>query len=440
MKRTCATLTVLAALAATACADLCDKCKDMMYTMDIGQCGFCGGETGSGAFKFCKACSAKFGVCEHCGELLKPAAQEPKPEEKPAPPGQEPATKIDAAKAGTYKSGKWEYRYAPAGRARKGASGELLYDGKAVHSDGVRVNDFHVTPWGRLFWVGPRGWLPGPVGAKAGRLLLSPQTRPAKALMLTKADNGKTVEPMVGQEIVLRLAGNPTTGYSWAAKALEGKAIRPVGQVKYEQDAGQAGRVGAGGTFEFRFQAVAEGSATISMVYARPWEKDKPPAETFKVSLAVKENPAAARANELTAQIKTFGLRLVYHGEQDKPYQSLTLTVPPIQTLRHDPFHPIAVISEEQARKIIDHLAAEGFLAEAADGRGKTFKLPTGPAYVMSVGAGEIELNQDLGWGLNMLTRLDALRTVLDGKAAEEMTRLLARMSGHRRQWESPRR
>ena len=52
--------------AASGWSELCVKCKDGMYTADIGTCAGCGGTTSSGAFKLCKACSAKLHQCEHC--------------------------------------------------------------------------------------------------------------------------------------------------------------------------------------------------------------------------------------------------------------------------------------------------------------------------------------------------------------------------------------
>ena len=78
MKHTVVMLAVVLALAAGAAGELCSKCKGKAYTEDTVQCSRCKtGWTGSGAFKLCKACSAKLGQCEHCRAPLKAA---PKPE------------------------------------------------------------------------------------------------------------------------------------------------------------------------------------------------------------------------------------------------------------------------------------------------------------------------------------------------------------------------
>ena len=73
--------TVTAALfllvAANATADLCPKCRDGIYISSVGKCVVCKGHTTSGAFKLCRACSAKLAECEHCRARLNPAAKPP---------------------------------------------------------------------------------------------------------------------------------------------------------------------------------------------------------------------------------------------------------------------------------------------------------------------------------------------------------------------------
>jgi hypothetical protein len=82
-------------------------------------------------------------------------------------------------------------------------------------------------------------------------------------------------------------------------------------------------------------------------------------------------------------------------------------------------------------------LGADGFL-DRADDLQSNVKLPppTMPGYTLTVATKGLQLRQDLGWGLPMLRRLDALRTMLDGDAAKEMDLLLGRLSGLRAQWE----
>jgi hypothetical protein len=150
---------------------------------------------------------------------------------------------------------------------------------------------------------------------------------------------------------------------------------------------------------------------------------------------------AAARAEQLKAAVASFGLTLAYHGEQDQPYYGLTLTVHEgVVGRRDDPFHPVETVTKEQAGRVIDHLAVEGFLDHAIEVGDKEIPAPPAPCYTMTLlsedESGRHELYEVLGWGLPLLGRLDGLRGVLDGGAAEAMDRLLGRMSGHRREWE----
>jgi hypothetical protein len=60
--------------------------------------------------------------------------------------------------------------------------------------------------------------------------------------------------------------------------------------------------------------------------------------------------------------VKSFRLQLEYNGDQDKPYYSLTLTVPCVAHDSKSAFYPQVQITEEQAQRIIEYLATEGFL------------------------------------------------------------------------------
>ena len=109
---------------------------------------------------------------------------------------------------------------------------------------------------------------------------------PPKEVALDQKANGKTVPVVLGQTVVVRLKGNPTTGYQWTVQKIEGKAVKQVGKVEYVHGGGDA--EGSGGVFVAAFQTIKAGAATITMGYLRPWEKKKPPIESFIVTLDVK--------------------------------------------------------------------------------------------------------------------------------------------------------
>jgi len=148
---------------------------------------------------------------------------------------------------------------------------------------------------------------------------------------------------------------------------------------------------------------------------------------------------AAERAEKLKADVKRFTLILNYTDPQDKPFYRLLLSVPVLPgNDRANPFFQSARITEDQAKAIIDYLAADCFFDKAEDGRNRdaTPKPPTGPTYLLAVTTDAAAYQAWIGWNLKMLHRLDGLRKLLDGDAAKGMDLLLGRLSGYRRQWE----
>lgn len=107
-------------------------------------------------------------------------------------------------------------------------------------------------------------------------------------LELTKADDGKTFAVKVGDAVTVKLAGNPTTGFAWAAALDDASAalLKEQGEPDYTQDATDEEVVGAGGTYTFTFTAAAAGEATIELAYARPWESVQPE-ETFTAVITI---------------------------------------------------------------------------------------------------------------------------------------------------------
>lgn len=101
------------------------------------------------------------------------------------------------------------------------------------------------------------------------------------------SSNGKSVAAKVGDAIVVKLKGNATTGHLWAVSSVDGKSVTAVGEVKYTPTAAAQGVVGSGGVFVATFKAVAPGKTILTLGYARPWEKDGPPLETFRVTVEV---------------------------------------------------------------------------------------------------------------------------------------------------------
>jgi len=103
------------------------------------------------------------------------------------------------------------------------------------------------------------------------------------------AEDGKQVELRQGQVLVITLASNPTTGYSWAVAAVDATLLAQAGNPVYRGPEDQkTPLVGAGGSETFRFTASAAGSTTLRLEYRRPWEKDQPAAQTYTLQVVVR--------------------------------------------------------------------------------------------------------------------------------------------------------
>jgi inhibitor of cysteine peptidase len=101
---------------------------------------------------------------------------------------------------------------------------------------------------------------------------------------LTDQDNGSQVNLRPGQNLIVELAANPTTGYEWALAADPDAAVLKV--LGHEYKAPASSRVGAGGTDTWRFQAAGSGQVTLKLVYRRPWD-EQDMASDFSVNVIV---------------------------------------------------------------------------------------------------------------------------------------------------------
>ena len=118
-----------------------------------------------------------------------------------------------------------------------------------------------------------------------------------KTYEMTKDDNGKTLKVKVGDTIRVKLKSNRTTGYSWALTGKTDAKVLKSGEVEYKVDEHPAGMVGVGGNDFCTFTALAPGKTEIALGYARPWEKDKEPAQAFKLTVEVEGATAPAADN-----------------------------------------------------------------------------------------------------------------------------------------------
>ena len=95
----------------------------------------------------------------------------------------------------------------------------------------------------------------------------------------------ENMELAIGQRESITLPGNPTTGYIWqVAESAECVEV----EVKLETAENPRGMVGCPRATVVTVSAIKAGQGTVKLVYARPWEKGKAPAETHLINVTVK--------------------------------------------------------------------------------------------------------------------------------------------------------
>jgi len=107
----------------------------------------------------------------------------------------------------------------------------------------------------------------------------------APTVELTAADSGSTVTLETGQTLKIALDANRSTGFSWKLDEPVPALLEQSGEPGYvvESDG-----VGAPGTETWTFVARSPGEASVTMVYARPFEAEAEPARRFEVTVLVR--------------------------------------------------------------------------------------------------------------------------------------------------------
>lgn len=115
-----------------------------------------------------------------------------------------------------------------------------------------------------------------------------PTTRPTASapVVARNSDDGHVVKVAPDQNLVIRLASNPSTGFSWKVAVIDPQYLQQQGERVYEHADPQM--IGAGGTDVFTFKAVKKGHTVLVLDYVRPWEK-KPAETTFTLNVSIDE-------------------------------------------------------------------------------------------------------------------------------------------------------
>ena len=86
-------------------------------------------------------------------------------------------------------------------------------------------------------------------------------------IKLTQADAGRLIVARRGDDLLLELGANPTTGFEWKVNLLEGQIT-----LVSDEFVTQATTIGSGGLHRFKFSCSDLGAASIELFHWRPWE------------------------------------------------------------------------------------------------------------------------------------------------------------------------
>jgi len=99
------------------------------------------------------------------------------------------------------------------------------------------------------------------------------------------SETPENIETRLGEDLVITLESNPTTGYSWRLSEPLPGILELVGK-EFKPAENMENIAGAGGIEEWTLKSIEKGRAAVSFEYVRPWEKDKPPVKrrTFLIT------------------------------------------------------------------------------------------------------------------------------------------------------------
>jgi inhibitor of cysteine peptidase len=123
-------------------------------------------------------------------------------------------------------------------------------------------------------------------------LLLALFVAQGKTLLLDDSDDNSHICLYVGDTLTIRLASNPTTGFSWGQPE-----VTHLQALSSDSEPGTSKRAGAPGFQTFSFKATEEGESTLTLNYFRPFEKATPPAKIFLLFVTIEPRPIVTKSS-----------------------------------------------------------------------------------------------------------------------------------------------
>jgi inhibitor of cysteine peptidase len=104
-------------------------------------------------------------------------------------------------------------------------------------------------------------------------------------ITLTQNDRGGSFEASPGDEVLIRLEENPTTGYRWALDEVDERVLDPT-DTDYSMS-GEAG-IGGGGVRTFAFTARSPGTTRVRLQLRQEWDPENPE-DDFEATVTVRD-------------------------------------------------------------------------------------------------------------------------------------------------------
>jgi inhibitor of cysteine peptidase len=111
------------------------------------------------------------------------------------------------------------------------------------------------------------------------------QDKDKKETVVTEKEDKSTVKIAKGTDLVIKLEGQPSTGFTWLVAKNNAEVLTYSGKPEIEKPKQPV--IGGKVKMGFRFATKAVGVSEVELNYRRPFEKDTPPAKTFKVKIEV---------------------------------------------------------------------------------------------------------------------------------------------------------
>jgi inhibitor of cysteine peptidase len=125
-----------------------------------------------------------------------------------------------------------------------------------------------------------------------------------------ETQNGTTIVVNAGDEVVVRLSANHTTGFFWGVKQISDTGILELVGSTFIPDTPIPGATGQGGTDVWTFRAIRHGAAILSMEYSQPWNGGIKGYRTFNLTVQVSPVGTPASSN-LTIGLTIAGIAAI---------------------------------------------------------------------------------------------------------------------------------